>query len=85
MRFAGWALLVLVGCTDDDPVLRARTVCTAFCDCSESGGFVDTCIDGCVMNIPTVSDECLQCVYANSQTCPALESDCTALCNGSTP
>ena len=86
MRSAGWVLLlVLVGCADDDPLLRARTVCTAYCDCSASPGAVDACIDDCVPDIPAVSDDCLQCVYANSQTCAALQSECTALCSSATP
>jgi len=86
MRAVAVALLLLVGCTDDDPAQRARTVCTAFCDCSQIGGFVDVCIDNCTAKIAAVTDECLQCVYANSQTCSALDSDCSSLCSsGSAP
>ena len=78
---------VLTGCFESSPAQNARTVCTAYCDCLVTPPMVEECIvDDCVPDIPPVSDECLQCVYMNSQTCSTLFDDCTDLCiQNSTP
>jgi len=75
-----------LGCTVP-PEQRARDVCTAYCDCIETGtSKVTACIDMCIPQIPTVSDDCLTCVYTNSQSCTTLLNDCTNLCdNQNTP
>jgi hypothetical protein len=69
------------------PEQKARDVCTAYCDCVVSPAQVEQCIvDDCLPDIPPVSDPCLECVYANSQTCSKLLDDCTDLCvNPGTP
>jgi hypothetical protein len=74
-------LLLLAGCAGQSSEDRSRTVCTAFCECFTTAGEVDACVDDCVPDLPDVSDDCLQCVYANSQTCSVLENDCLPECD----
>jgi hypothetical protein len=73
------------GCFEAAPENRAQTVCTEYCECFADPGEVDECIVECVPDIPPVSDECLDCVLANSNSCPALEAQCTDLCVGQQP
>jgi len=84
MRRVGLVLLLLAGCAGDSTEQRARTVCTAYCDCFVTAGGVDACVEDCIPDIPPVSDECLQCVYESSQTCATLDEQCTDLCSGNT-
>lgn len=78
-----FALLVIglgAGC-DVSPDQAARDVCTAFCDCAVTPGLVEQCVvEGCLPDLPPVSDACLQCVYMNSASCTDLFADCSALC-----
>ena len=89
MRLVGCkrGLLVLVvglitGCFDISEEQKQRDVCTAFCSCFVSTPQVEECVvDECAQVLqPTVSDPCLDCVYANSQMCGELEDNCTDLC-----
>lgn len=78
-------VLALAGCTVP-PEQRARDVCTAVCNCLEIGtSQVNQCITDCIPDIGTVSDDCLTCVYENSQTCSALFQDCEQLCSSQQP
>lgn len=81
MRLIGVSFaLALVAC-DVPPQQRAQDVCTAFCDCSETTTpQVNACITDCVPDIGTVTDDCLTCVYARSQTCGPLFDDCLSMC-----
>jgi len=93
MRFVGsqrgWLVLagLLTGCFfDNSPVQDAEAVATAYWICIVSPAMVDACIDDIVPDITPVSDECLTCVFQNSQMCSTLINDCTDLCeNGATP
>ena len=84
MRFHGIAVVMLalgVAACTVPPEQRARDVCTAGCNCTETGtANVNTCIDECIPTLTNVSDECLNCVYENSATCSKLVSDCEDLC-----
>lgn len=66
---------------DNSPVQDAEAVATAYCNCLVSPSMVDACIDDIIPDITPVSDECLDCVYQNSQTCSTLINDCTDLCD----
>lgn len=82
------AILALVAGCHMSPEQRERDVCTAYCDCVVSPGMVETCItDDCIPALlPSVTDDCLDCVYMNSQTCSTLFNDCSDLClDTSTP
>lgn len=69
------------GCFNESPQQRAEAVCNAYCECSFSAGQVDQCVtEQCLPVIPPVSDECMDCVVSNSQTCTALDAQCTDLC-----
>lgn len=84
MRFVV-LVLVLAACTVP-PEQRARDVCTALCDCTEIGTpQVDACITACIPDIGTVSDDCLTCVYSNSQMCGTLFAACTDMCTSPQP
>ena len=76
-------LLVAVGCTQS-PQDRADVVCTTFCDCAAGTNLpalVQECIDtDCLPTLPTVSDACLACVYAQESTCTNLVELCTNDC-----
>ena len=77
--------LGLAACTVP-PEQRAHDVCEAYCSCVEVGTTsVAQCVDGCVPNVPIVSDECLDCVYQNSGMCSSLISDCDDPCSQATP
>src|SRR5688500_15424083 len=77
--------LALAGC-DVPPEQRSRDVCTAYCGCIESGNSaVAECVDECIPEIPVVSDDCLTCVYENSQMCGSLLDDCTDICDPQQP
>lgn len=68
-------------CFEESPQQRARAVCNAFCECAVTAGQVEQCVaEQCLPIVPPVSDECMDCVVANSQTCGALDSQCTDLC-----
>ena len=69
------------GCFEESPQQRARAVCNAYCECVVTAGMVEQCVvDECLPVLPPVSDECLDCVIANSQACTALDAQCTDLC-----
>jgi hypothetical protein len=71
------------GCFAIPPEQKARDVCTAYCDCLVAPTRVEACVvEDCLPAIQPVSDPCLDCVYASSQTCSMLFDDCTALCLG---
>jgi len=76
------ALLVVVGCTQT-PADKAQDVCLALCECAEPGAIpsvLDDCVSQqCLPQLPPVSDDCLDCVYAHDQVCPELDQ-CTDLC-----
>ena len=78
---------LLAGCFETTPQQKSRDVCTAYCDCIVTPSMVEQCItDDCLPDIPPVTDPCLDCVYANSQTCSTLFDECTDLClDTSTP
>ena len=77
--------LGLVACTVP-PEQRARDVATAYCNCVEVGhSAVDKCIEMLIPQIPDVSDECLTCVYENSNSCSNLLDDCTTFCSPQQP
>jgi hypothetical protein len=88
MRFVGCQRGVLVlacllaGCFENSPEQDARTVATAYCQCFFPA-MVDTCVDDIVPDISPVSDECVSCVYQNSQMCSTLDDECTDLCDQS--
>ena len=77
--------LLLVGCADQSTEQRERTVCTAYCECYSSTGGVDACVEDCIPEVPTITDECLACVNANANSCTSLDSECTDICTGETP
>ena len=69
------------GCFEESPQQRASAVCNAYCECFVSAGQVEQCVtEDCLPAIPPVSDECMDCVVANAQTCTALDAQCTDLC-----
>jgi hypothetical protein len=74
---------LLAGCTQT-PEEKAQDVCQAYCECVDPGAppaSRDECIaQQCLPDVPSVTDECLDCVYAHDQTCSELFDDCTDLC-----
>jgi len=75
------ALGTLASCFEADPQQSARAVCTAYCECVVTAGQVEMCItDDCLPILPPVSDECLDCVTANSNSCTSLDAQCTDIC-----
>jgi hypothetical protein len=82
MRFVGVMFVaLLMGACTVPPEQRSRDVCTAFCNCFTVGtSAVANCIEQCIPDIPNVADDCLTCVYENSQQCSVLERDCNDLC-----
>ncbi len=87
MRLVGGQLIALVavgvmstGCFEETPQQRAEAVCNAYCECFVSAGQVEQCVtEQCLPDIPAVSEECMDCVVSNAQTCSALDQ-CTGLC-----
>ena len=77
------ALLVVVGCTQM-PQEKAQDVCQAYCECVDPGAIpsvVNDCVaQQCLPQLPPVSDDCLNCVFAHDQVCPELFDQCTDLC-----
>lgn len=71
----------VAGCFEESPLQRAQAVCGAYCECFVTNGQVDACVDECVVEIPPVTDECLDCVVTNSQMCTALATDCNDVCD----
>ncbi|HEX5060566.1 MAG TPA: hypothetical protein VFV99_14460 [Kofleriaceae bacterium] len=73
--------LLLAAC-GNSPEQDSRMVSTAFCDClHNTPALSEACIDHDFMPIvPAPSDECLQCVYENSQACLILFDKCFDLC-----
>ena len=75
------AMSLLVGCFEETAGQRARAVCDAYCECYVTAGEVEQCVaEECLPDLPPVSDECIDCVISNSQTCTALGSQCTDMC-----
>ena len=76
-------MLVVVGCTQP-PAEKAHDVCQAYCACVDPGAIpsvVDRCVvEQCLPDLPPVSDECLDCVFAHDQVCPELLDQCSDLC-----
>lgn len=77
---------VLAGC-HPDPAQQREIVSTAICDCSET---LPSKVDACIAQVdpllpPTVSEDCLNCVYENSQQCTELFAKCIDLCFPNTP
>jgi hypothetical protein len=74
---------LLAGC-QQTPAEKAQDVCQAYCDCIDPGAppaTEDQCIaQQCLPNIPPVTDDCLDCVFAHDQVCTDLYADCTDLC-----
>lgn len=89
MRLVGCSWFVAVGlvagCFEASPENRAQTVCTEYCECFVTPGEVDACVVDCVPDLPVVNDECFDCVVSNSNSCPALDAQCTDLCVGQQP
>jgi hypothetical protein len=72
---------LLVGCFEETSEQRSRAVCNAYCECFVTAGEVQQCVvEECLPDLPPVSDECLDCVISNSQTCTALGAQCTDTC-----
>ena len=90
MRLVGWMFALgaagagsalLAGCFEESPQQRARAVCDAYCECVVTVGQVEQCIvEQCLPALPPVSNECLDCVVQNAQTCSTLDALCTDLC-----
>ena len=78
-----FALSVLVGCTQTAQE-KAQDVCQAYCDCVDPGALpsvLDECVtQQCLPQLPTVSDDCLTCVFEHDQVCPELFDRCDSLC-----
>jgi hypothetical protein len=78
--------LLLAAC-DASPEQQHADVIAAVCECATSTPFL---FEQCKTEIdpffdPTPSDECMDCVYANSQTCSTLLDDCVDLCSVQQP
>jgi hypothetical protein len=84
--FAVLVVAIAVAGCDIPPDQRSRDVCTVVCNCLETGTNARAeCVEMCIPDIPTVSDDCLTCVYENSASCSTLFRDCEDMCDQSTP
>ena len=76
-------VVLLAGCTQT-PGEKAQDVCQAYCSCLDPSALpsmLDTCIaDQCLPQLPPVTDQCLDCVFAHDQACTDLYDQCTELC-----
>lgn len=76
------AMFALGGChltTDQE----AEDVCTVYCKCAVADlpDAQRTCVEQtCVPTLPTVTDACLDCVFAHDEACSDLLDTCTQLC-----
>jgi hypothetical protein len=77
--------LLLAAC-ESTPEQKVNDFCTVACECSTASPTQrDQCINACVGVIPSVTDECLDCVYLHSQTCGELVARCEAICDPPQP
>ena len=77
-----WLCVVVAAC-DASPEQQRRDVSTSFCQCE--GALTPVLLDQCIAEVlPFVdaapSEECMDCVYLNSQMCSDLSDDCAQLC-----
>jgi hypothetical protein len=76
-------VVLLVGCTQT-PQEKSQDVCQAYCTCTDPGAVpsvVDDCINQqCLPQLPPVTDQCLDCVFAHDQVCTDLFAQCEDLC-----
>lgn len=80
----GIVLVVLLASCTQTPGEKAQDVCQAYCGCLDPGALpstITTCIDTqCLPQLPPVTDQCLDCVFAHDQVCTDLYDQCTDLC-----
>ena len=79
--------LVLGACFDASPEQQHADVLTAVCECVTS---TPVALEQCKTRLdpfvdPTPSEECMDCVYTNSQTCSVLLDDCEDPCTVQQP
>ncbi len=74
---------LLAGC-HQTPQEKSQDVCDAYCDCVNPGAppaVFDQCVaQQCLPQLPPVTDQCLNCVFAHDQVCTDLYAQCTNLC-----
>jgi len=83
MRLVVVSIVVALAACTTPPEQERNDVATAFCQCLHSApAAIDACVTDDVLPVlpPMIPDDCLTCVYTNSQRCSQLFSDCVDLC-----
>ena len=82
MRLVVVSIVALLGACETPPAQEREAVATALCQCIHATAAT---VQECVMDVdpllpPAVPDDCLTCVYTNSQMCSRLLAECVDLC-----
>lgn len=68
---------------------KVQLACSAFCSCTEAPlpALQNRCVAKCTSDadIGDVSDECLDCITANSDRCSTVQTVCEPICEAPQP
>lgn len=91
MRFA-WVFalgvcLACAACLGDQRAARTEAVVHVICECTEAPlpKVQEQCIDETKSQIPALSDQCIECILANSNNCNSLMAVCQNDCQRPQP
>ena len=82
MRLVVVSIVGLLAACEAQPEQQRQEVGTAFCKCETSTPFaLEQCLEEVLPFVDaTPTEECMDCVYLNSQMCSTLFDDCVDLC-----
>lgn len=82
-----WLLIILsvaVAACEVPPEERVDQACSSICACTEAPlpALQDRCVADCKddLDAGNISDECIDCIAANSDRCSTLEATCKPIC-----